>query len=200
MLKIGLTGGIGSGKTVTANLFSPFGITIIDADHITRQLCTIESPAYQKIVDLFGPGILSFNQQINRRALRDIVFSDPVKKQSLENILHPLVRERIAHDFAVSTSAYCIAVIPLLIETKQYHYIDRICVVDTDPGLQIERTIQRDNATKEEIEAIMQAQVSREQRLKLADDIIVNNGNLEHLTNQINQLHDFYLSLTEANS
>ena len=197
MLKIGLTGGIGSGKSTASQFFKEFGADLIDADTVTRELCNPNGAAYEAILNHFGTKILTPDKNIDRSHLRDIIFTNKNEKKALEDILHPLVRKRIAEKFSTSTSSYCIAVIPLLIENGEYHQINRICVIDTPVALQIERSMLRDNVSKSQIELITQCQASREKRLKVADDILVNDSTRENLKNQVFQLHTAYLSLSK---
>lgn len=197
MLIIGLTGGIGSGKSTVARLFADKGIPVIDADVIARHLTMPNEPALHAIVDHFGIPILQKDGSLNRTALRDIVFNNPAERQWLEQLLHPLIREKISQELAsISASGlcppYCLVVIPLLLETGAYPFLDRILVVDAPESLQIERIIARDNTPSDNARAIITAQTTREERLKHANDVIINEGSLADLLPQIDKLHGQY--------
>jgi dephospho-CoA kinase len=196
-LIVGLTGGIGSGKSTVADLFAERGITIIDTDILAREVISEETPAFKTLVDYFGSDIVTANGSLDRRALRHLVFANPEKRTWLENLLHPLIREAIKKQIDVSTSAYCIVVIPLLFETKPNPVINRILVVDTPEELQLQRAISRDQQTPLQIKNIMLTQVTREHRLAGADDVIINDKSPEHLIPQVEALHNFYLTLVE---
>jgi dephospho-CoA kinase len=196
---IGLTGGIGSGKSTVATLFEQLGIDVIDTDIIARELVERDMPAYQEIVDHYGPDITDDNHNINRKKLRTIIFNDAEEKQWLENLLHPLIRETIAEQIKRVTSSYCIVVIPLLVESKPNPLINRVLVVDCAETLQRERVLQRDKLTETALDAIMESQSSRQNRLNIADDIIENNDDINSLKRSIKQLHETYLKLKNNN-
>ena len=198
MLTIGLTGGIGSGKSTVAELFKARGITVVDADVIARQLVEPGRPALQEIVARFGAAILNRDGTLNRAALREQVFSDPGLRTALESILHPLVWARIAEEIKQSHGPYCIAAIPLLAESRHRHSVDRVLVVDAPESAQVSRTQTRDGLTSEQVQAIIHSQCSREQRLKIADDVIHNDGSLAQLELQVQALHQRYLELSAA--
>lgn len=196
MLKIGLTGGIGSGKSTVAKMFCELGINIIDADIIARELTTQESPLLPLITEHFGGNILDIHGRLDRELLRKIVFEKPEEKKWLEQLLHPKIREKIIEQIKQVQSSYCIVVIPLLTEADDpIKFLDRICVVDTPKNIQIERTCKRDQITEEQVTAIINQQNSRQKRLAFADDVIVNDGDLETLKAKIKKLHHFYLQL-----
>jgi len=202
MLVIALTGGIGSGKTTVTEIFKSKNIPIIDTDIIARQIVEPDKPAYIEIIHQFGDSILDENKNINRQKLRAQIFNFPEKRKQLENILHPLIWDYVRSAIDSLQSAisipYCIIVVPLLFETKQIPIkIDRVLVIDTPESLQIKRTKERDNCNSEQVENIMQAQVSRQSRLKLADDIVVNEGNIESLKGDIESLHQQYINLSK---
>jgi dephospho-CoA kinase len=192
MLVIGLTGGIGSGKTTVAKLFANRGITIIDTDQLARDVTDFGQAALAKIAEKFGPEILFANGTLNRVALRKIVFADEAKRRWLEELLHPLIRTEIKKQVNQAQSPYCIVVIPLLFETEPNPLIQRILVVDTPEKNQIERTQNRDGMPLEEIEAILLTQVNRAHRLKKAHDIIENHGSIADLERQVNRLDELY--------
>ncbi|MEQ6342993.1 MAG: dephospho-CoA kinase [Gammaproteobacteria bacterium] len=196
MLKIGLTGGIGSGKTTVADSFAALGVPVIDADKIAHELTIPGQPALQDIVSAFGSDILHGDGQLDRARLRAIVFNDAARRKQLEAILHPLIRAEMRRRIAyieASATPYCILSIPLLLETGQTELVDRILVVDTPEDLQYQRVRVRNGLPDAEIAAIIHAQVSREQRLAAADDIIVNDDGLEELHQHVLELHQCYL-------
>ena len=194
MLRIALTGGIGSGKTTVANLFAKHGVDIIDSDVIARDVVRPGTKALQQLIDYFGPQILSTQGELDRSQLGQIIFHNAEKKAYLEQLLHPLIREHMEQAIAHSQSPYCIAVIPLLIEKKSSHHYDRILVVDCDKAQQINRTLSRDHRDRKTIEAIITQQASREQRLAIADDVIENNNNLSTIQGKVHELHQYYLT------
>lgn len=195
---VGLTGGICSGKTTVANLFAALGINVIDADQIAREVVLPGTPAYAAIVEHFGPQILTSAQTINRQTLRAIILQDPAKRLWLEQLLHPVILAKMTSLAKNSTSPYCILVIPLLIEILPYPVIKRILVVDTPIAIQVARLTQRDQATPQEIEALLAAQVDRATRNHHADDIIHNDADLNNLKQQVDTLHHMYLAKSKA--
>ena len=195
MLVIGLTGGIGSGKSAAANLFRQRGITVVDADIAARQAVEKGSPALQSIARHFGPDSLLADGTLNRQRLREIIFDNPEQKQWLENLLHPLIRQFIADQLGQSVSPYSILESPLLLETDQHRLTARVLVVDVPENVQIERVMSRDNVSKEHAIRILQSQASRQRRLANADDIILNTGSLTELRQKIDYLHQYYLKL-----
>lgn len=198
MLKIGLTGGIASGKSTVCNLFERYKTPIIDADRIARELVAPQQKAYDEICQLFGQGILLNNGEVDRNKLRKIIFSDINAKQQLEEILHPKIRKQLILETHQQHAPYIILAIPLLIEAKMTDLVDRIVVVDTTLDLQRERLSQRDNSSKDQIESILNAQCSRAQRRQYADDIINNNSDLISLEQQVKQLHLSFLKLADS--
>ena len=190
-----LTGGIGSGKTVASDQFASFGISIVDADLASRVVVEPGKPALEKIAEYFGETILNQDGSLNRAELRKKVFSHIDSKNWLEALLHPLIREEIIRQRESASSEYVILVSPLLIESGQYQTVDRVLVVDTSTDIQLERTIARDNTNSNEVEAIISQQISREERLKYADDILINDKHIEHVHQQVEQLHKHYLEL-----
>ncbi len=205
MLKIGLTGGIGSGKTTVSDLFYKLDdnenkVAIIDTDIIARQIVEVGKPAYKKILNIFGKKILNKDASINRKALRNIVFNDLNLKQQLEDITHPEIQTQVNSEISQLNTQYCIIVIPLLFETKSDYMLDRILVVDCDTDIQIERTTQRDQVPAQDVERIIKLQSSQAYRLKHADDIIQNNNDLRQLKQQVRDLHAFYLKLANKDN
>lgn len=194
---IGLTGGIGSGKSAAADRFATaHGIHVVDADIKSRVVVEPGRPALQHIVDRFGAEILLENGSLNRAALRERVFQDVDQRLWLEALLHPLIREEIANDLASATSPYALLVSPLLVESGQHAMTERIIVVDVPEATQILRTSQRDGVPEAQIKAIMQAQAKREDRLRHAHDIILNDQDLATLHAQVDALHESYLAMT----
>ena len=198
MLKIGLTGGIGSGKSTVAKYFADLGVTVVDADAITRELVEPGKPAFREIVNKFGDAVLSKDGAINRAYLRALIFQDQDARKWLEELLHPSVITAMQQRVAKLTDTYCILVIPLLLECKLQTEVHRIIVVDIPVEQQIERTVDRDNITAEEVKAVLATQASRAQRLAEADDIIYNKGSLTKLALQVEKLHRRYLSWTRT--
>lgn len=197
-LVIGLTGGIGSGKTMATNHFAKLGITIVDADLASRVVVEPGQPALREIANRFGPDVLTADGSLNRAALRTIVFADPEARKALERITHPRIAEEIARQLAASTSPYTILVSPLLFESGQSRFAQRTVLVDTTEALQRKRAAQRDGVSEEQIESIMAVQMSREKRQELADDIILNDGDIQHLHQAVEALHERYLKLAKG--
>ena len=193
---VGLTGGIGSGKSAAANFFQNEGITVIDADGLSREVIEEGTPGFVSIVEYFGSKIIDSDGSINREHLRKEVFDDDKKKKLLESIIHPLVRELMVKKIAASKSPYSIIMVPLIFETKSMSNYNRILVIDCDPKLQLERAMLRDNNSKAQIEKIMDSQCSREERISIANDIIPNNDSLENLKIRSIAMHKFYLGLS----
>ncbi|HUL12127.1 MAG TPA: dephospho-CoA kinase [Methylococcaceae bacterium] len=194
MLKIGLTGGLGCGKTTVANLFAAKGVPVLDADQIARELVEPGQPALAAIVREFGEEFLEAGQ-LNRVRLREVVFQCPERKRQLESILHPMVFDAMQRQLATLRSDYCILCIPLLLETKQQAFVDRILVVDCPVELQYERVKNRDGLEMTEIGRIIQSQVSRQERLAAATEVIENSGHMEQLVEQVEKLHRMYRTL-----
>jgi dephospho-CoA kinase len=194
---IGLTGGIGSGKTAVSNLFSDLGINIIDTDIISRELITNDKSILDRIVDTFGNNILNSDNAIDRKKLANIVFTDKKKKQSLEKILHPSIRNEVNNRIhqlnrLTPSPAYIIVVIPLLVETGFYNIINQILVVMADEESRIKRVQQRDNRNLDEIRSIISLQASDKKRTDIADDIIENDSNFKDLQKQVLKLDQKY--------
>ena len=198
MLKIGLTGGIGCGKTTAANLFIELGIPVLDADLIAHTLVNKGQLALNQIEKIFGSTIINEDGSLNRKKLGEIVFSNPHKKKQLESILHPLVYEELQRQLESLDAPYAILCIPLLLETKMQHIVDRVLVIDCPVEVQFERVKRRDQLTDERIFSVINAQTSRQQRLSLADDIIKNSGSTSKLAEQIKKLHNLYISTCES--
>lgn len=198
-LIIGLTGGIGSGKTAVSDYFSDqLGIVIVDADQASRACVEPGSPALERIAEHFGQPVIQPDMRLNRAALRQIIFNDPKAKHWLEQLLHPQIGEYLQDRLKKAQSPYAIMVSPLLLETQQKQWVDRILVVDASEQLQLERAALRDHNNQGQIEKIMAAQMPRTERLKQADDKLINEGSLDSLYQQIEALHQKYLKLTQA--
>ena len=194
---IGLTGGIGSGKSAAANFFQNEGINVIDADGLAREVIEKNTLGFERIVDYFGSKIIDSNGLIDRAYLRKEVFDDVEKKKVLESIIHPLVRDLMAQRIATSNSSYSIVMVPLIFETKSMSNYNRILVIDCDQSLQLKRATLRDNNSKEQIQKIIDTQCSREERLSIANDIIPNNDSIENLKIRSIAMHKFYLALSQ---
>ena len=194
-LIVGLTGGIGSGKSTVAELFRVHGIDIIDADVVAHALSRPGTSTFKEIVTRFGKRILAQDGTLDRGLLRTEVFQDPVKRKQLESIMHPPIRREMARLLAESTSDYVIFVIPLLVETQRSESVDRILVVDAPETLQMARTVARDGSSAATVQGIIDAQATRRERLALADDVIRNDVDFGELANQVECLHQNYLLL-----
>ena len=199
---VGLTGGIGSGKSTIAELFAQHNVPIIDADIVARQVVKKGSLLLSQIAAHFGQQILTENGDLNRAALRKLIFQSESEKNWLNNLLHPAIRVEMQRQLTEHQAPYVLWVVPLLIENKLTKECDRILVIDVLPDIQLERATKRDNSQQEIIKNIMAAQVDRATRLSYADDIIENNlplaENLASLTKQVNELHQRYLNLAQA--
>ncbi|TAK79235.1 MAG: dephospho-CoA kinase [Gammaproteobacteria bacterium] len=200
MLVIGLTGGIGAGKSTVAQLFADRGVPLIDADLIARKVAEPNTPAFTAILNHFGEAALTKNGTLDRAKLRHIIFTDTDQRCWLEDLLHPLIRDEIEKRIKEIKAPYCIAVIPLLLEVKPYHFIDRILIVDSPESLQLERAAARDKSERAYIEAIVKTQVDRQHRLAQAHDVIVNDGNIADLIPQVESLHQQYLTMAGCHS
>ncbi len=195
---LGLTGGIGSGKTTIANILGELGAALIDTDVIAHQLTVPGGLAIPAILEQFGHGLLTVDGAMDRAAMRELVFSDPVQKHKLEHILHPLIRQETEKAARNANGSYLIFVVPLLVESGNWkNRVDRILVVDCDEETQIQRVMSRNGLTREQVLAIMHNQASRQQRLDAADDIISNQGPLDIIRAQVVQLHQQYLAYAE---
>lgn len=196
MLKVGLTGGIASGKSTVCALFSQHNTPIIDADIIARELVAPNQVALKEIVTLFGNNILLSNGTLDRKQLRQLIFSNSNAKQQLENILHPRIRQQLIQQSDQTHAPYCILAIPLLFESNMSDIVDIILVVNSSQEQQIQRICQRDNLSAEDAQAIISSQATIEQRLTIADDVISNNTSIESLTRMVNELHKKYSAIS----
>ena len=193
-LVVGLTGGIGSGKSSVTALFVELGVCVIDTDLLAREVVQPATSGLRAVVAQFGDDILDTTGNLDRAKLRQLVFSDDQQRLALEAILHPLIRKAMHDQIDQSTSAYCIVCIPLLFETSQADSVDRVLVVDVPREVQLERTLARDGSPRETIEGILAAQLDRQERLARADDVIDNSAEQSALRPQVNVLHQRYLA------
>lgn len=196
MLRVGLTGGIGSGKSTVAAMFAACGVPVIDADEIARHLAARGQPAYDLIVRAFGAAVLDGAGEIDRAKMRGRVFKSAGDRARLEGIIHPLVRSEIATRLRGLQAAYCVIVIPLLIEARMEDLVDRILLVDCTAARQIDRVRARSGLSEDQIRQIMAAQADPDERRRHADDIIVNDAGLDRLEEEVRRLHERYLGLS----
>jgi dephospho-CoA kinase len=195
---VGLTGGIGSGKSAATALFEKHKIDIIDADQVARDVVEIGSEGLAKIAEHFGNDILLENGALNRAALREQVFNNESEKQWLNSLLHPLIRQKMLSLIAVSNSPYCILSVPLLVENKLTVMCDKVVVVDCPEAMQLSRAMQRDGSTEQTIKNIMASQADRDTRLAAADFVLDNSSSLAHLAQQVDELHQTLLPLSSS--
>ncbi len=199
MLVIGITGGIGSGKTAVTDEFSRLGITVVDADIAARTVVEAGKPTLNEIALRFGKDILLPSGELDRAALRVIVFKQPEQRKWLEKLTHPLIREEIINGLKQAKSPYVILASPLLVESNQYKLTHRVLVVDTPEELQIKRTVKRDHSSEDQVRSIINAQSPRAKRLSFANDVVVNDQDLSYLHSQVNAFHERYLKLSQDN-
>lgn len=197
-LVIGLTGGIGSGKSAVSALFESLGITVVDADIAARTIVEPGKPAMAEIAKTFGTEVVLPDGTMDRALMRQIVFADPAKRKQLEAITHPRIRDEIQRGLAAAISPYAILVSPLLLESGQNAFTERVLVVDVSEETQLARTMSRDSNSAEQVRAIIASQISRERRLAAADDIINNDGSLDDLKPKVLDLHRRYLALAAS--
>jgi dephospho-CoA kinase len=194
-LRIGLTGGIASGKSTAAARFAELGVPVIDADEVARAVVAPGESGYAQVVNRFGRGILAADAGLDRRVLRDRVFADPAERQDLEAILHPLIRAEMQRRANAALGPYVVLAIPLLVESGRREQVDRVLVVDVDEAAQLERLMRRDASTQAQARAILAAQASRSVRLQVADDVLVNTGSVAELREAVDRLHERYLAM-----
>lgn len=193
---VGLTGGIGSGKTTVANRFAHYDIDIIDADIVAREVVEPGTPGLEAIVDKLGSDILLTDGTLDRSKLRQAIFNDNSLKEWLNSLLHPMIREKMKADIDRATSPYCLLVIPLMVENNLQTMAQRLLVIDVDEEVQIARTQQRDQVDASHVKKILAAQASRQERLAAADDVISNNGDSTDLEDAVAALHQQYLAMS----
>src|SRR5262245_42965374 len=196
--RVALTGGIASGKSTVANLFAARGASIVDTDLLAREVVAPGSPLLPRIAEHFGSLVLQKDGSLDRARLRELVFKNPAERQWLEGVTHPAIRELTDSRCETATGPYAIVAIPLLVETRGTHRFHRVLVVDCDPALQLARLQSRDGMTREQAERMLAAQVSREQRLAVADDVIRNDGDIAALRDQVEKLHLQYSAAAKA--
>jgi dephospho-CoA kinase len=194
-LRIGLTGGMGSGKSTVSRMFEDLGVPVIDADRLAREVVEPGEPALAEVIAAFGPGVAAADGRLDRAALRAIVFSDDGARARLESLLHPRIRERMESAARAVTAPYCILAIPLLVETRQRDLVDRVLVVDCPERLQVARVCAREQVDPATARAFLRAQATREARLAAADDVVPNDSTLETLRRRVDELHARYLDL-----
>ncbi|MFM5034018.1 dephospho-CoA kinase [Aeromonas media] len=195
MYVVAITGGIGSGKTTVANQFAALGIEVVDADLIAREVVAPGTPALAAITSHFGPEMLTEQGLLDRRVLRERIFSDPAAKSWLNALLHPIIRSEMLRQCAAVSSPYCLLVVPLLVENRLTELADRVLVIDVDEATQIERTCRRDGVSREQAQAILASQANRSERLAMADDVLDNqSGTTETIRERILALHETYLA------
>ena len=192
---VGLTGGIGSGKSAAGKYFELNGITVIDADQLAKEALDIGSQGYEQAIEYFTSLILDDAGHIDRSKLRAEIFNDAAKKLQLESIVHPIVRDLMLSKISVSKSPYSIVMVPLIFESQSMSSYDRILVVDCDESLQLARASTRDSSPEELIKKIIQSQCSREERLSIDNDVLPNNDSLDSLHSKVEKLHNFYLGM-----
>jgi dephospho-CoA kinase len=195
VLKIGLTGGIASGKSEAARMFAALGAAVVDTDVIAREVVTPGSEGLAAVLDAFGESVLAGDGSLDRRRLRTLVFGNPQLRARLEAILHPLIRTRAAQQIAAARGPYVLVVVPLLVETDFAALVDRILVVDCPRQTQLQRVIDRDGVERSVAEAMLTAQTDRTTRLQAADDVIDNSGSLEQMQARVAELHRQYAAL-----
>jgi dephospho-CoA kinase len=197
-LRIGLTGGIASGKSTVARRFVELGVPVIDADAAARAVVAPGKPGLAAVSERFGPRVLAENGELDRRALRDLIFKDPGSRRDLEAILHPLIRADMEQSAESAVGPYVVLDIPLLVEGGSRDRVDRILVVDVDETMQLQRVMARDGCTEQQAHAILASQASRSARLAAADDVLLNAGTVTDLRQAVDHLHERYLRLAEA--
>jgi len=197
-LRIGLTGGIASGKSTVARRFMELGVPVIDADVAARTVVAPGTPGLAQVIRRFGAGVLAENGELNRSALRALIFADPGLRRELEAILHPLIRADMERSAEGSRGAYLVMAIPLLVEGGPSDRVDRILVVDVDEERQIQRVMDRDGGSRDQALAILESQASRSARLAVADDVLTNTGTVTDLRQAVDALHRRYLRLADA--
>tara|TARA_B100000029_G_scaffold335856_1_gene327967 strand:+ start:2903 stop:3499 length:597 start_codon:yes stop_codon:yes gene_type:complete len=198
MFVVGLTGGIGSGKTVASDRFEELGVKVVDADIASRVVVEIGKPALSSIEGEFGSDVISDDGSLNRAKLREIIFKDDEAKSWLESLLHPLIGQHILDEIASATSRYVILVSPLLFETTQFQMCNRTLLIDVPKDIQILRTAKRDKVPESQVEKIIASQMDRDQKIGKADDVIVNDGEIGDLISKIDKIHQRYIELADG--
>jgi dephospho-CoA kinase len=197
-LRIGLTGGIASGKTTVAQRFKELGVPVVDADESARAVVAPGTPGLAAVLKRFGTGVVAENGELDRRAVRNLIFNEPGSRRDLEAILHPLIRADMERSAERAVGPYVVMAIPLLVEGSSRGRVDRILVIDVEELVQLQRVTARDGCTEEQARAILASQASRSARLAAADDVLLNAGTVTDLRRAVDQLHERYLRLAEA--
>lgn len=198
MFIVGLTGGIGSGKTVASDRFEELGVKVVDADIASRVVVENGQPALHSIEGKFGSDVISDDGSLNRAKLREIIFKDNEAKSWLEALLHPLIAKHISDEISRATSKYAVLVSPLLFETSQFEMCNRTLLIDVSKEVQILRTTARDNVSKSQVEKIISSQMDRDQKINKADDVIVNDGEIIDLISKIDDIHQKYIEIADG--
>jgi len=196
-LRIGLTGGIASGKSTVADMFADLGVPVIDTDIIAREVVKPGEPAIDEIRERFGDAVIDTEGRLDRAAMRKIIFADETARLDLEAILHPRIGAEVRRQAETSDGPYQLIVVPLLVGSPLREYVDRVLVVDCDEKTQIQRLLKRDSESIEQAQKILDSQASREERLAIADDVIINDQELEKIQSQVIELHRHYQRLAE---
>jgi len=197
-LRIGLTGGIASGKSTVAQRFLDLGVPVIDADEAARAVVAPGTPGLANVIQRFGSGMVAANGELDRRALRELIFSDSSARRDLEAVLHPFIRADMEQRAQSAVGPYIVMAIPLLVEGGSTDRVDRILVVDVDEAVQLQRVMARDGCSLEQAGAILASQASRSARLAAADDVLLNAGTVTDLRQSVDRLHERYLKLAET--
>jgi dephospho-CoA kinase len=197
-LRIGLTGGIASGKTTVAKFFADLGIPVIDTDVIAREVVAPGAPALIEIREAFGDAVFNDDGSLDRQAVRKLVFADAGKRQQLEGILHPRIRDAAVAQARAVSAPYMVIVVPLLVESPLQAFMDRILVVDCSEDVQLSRLMLRDAENEEQARSMIAAQSSREERLAIADDVLLNDADLDETRTKVAALHQGYLELSKS--
>ncbi len=198
MFVVGLTGGIGSGKTIASDRFEELGVKVVDADIASRVVVEIGKPALSSIEGEFGSDVISDDGSLNRAKLREIIFKDDEAKSWLESLLHSLIGQHFLDEIASATSSYVILVSPLLFETTQFQMCNRTLLIDVPKDIQILRTAKRDKVPESQVEKIIASQMDRDQKIGKADDVIVNDGEIGDLISKIDKIHQRYIELADG--
>ena len=193
---VGVTGGIGSGKSAATYIFQKLGVDVVDADEVARDVVKPNAPALNAIVESFGESILLSDGHLDRAKLRDIIFSDEESKQALNGIMFPAIRQELIRQLSEAKSSYVILSAPLLLENKLQKYTNRILVIDVPVETQVERACKRDDVNEKQIRAIIASQITRELRVNEADDVLDNSHDIDDLAEKVTELHQKYLSMT----
>jgi dephospho-CoA kinase len=196
--RIGLTGGIASGKSTVARRFLELGVPVIDADEAARAVVEPGKPAFSEVIQRFGADVVAENGELDRRALRTLIFGDPALRRDLESILHPVIRAHMEQSAEAAVGPYIVMAIPLLVEGGARARVDRVLVVDVDEAVQLQRLMARDGGSLEQARAIVASQSPRAVRLAAADDVLTNAGTVEELRHEVDALHARYLRIAEG--